>query len=68
MHDANFGIFVRCPQDAPTMFNYHRSLYDFVKSALLKIFKNRKTVARRHVERAPYGDTAMIEQSPHDLL
>ena len=38
-------------------------------SALLQMFKNRKTVARRHVVgsivRAPHGNPAMIVRSPH---
>ena len=30
--------------------------------------KNRKTVTRRHVVWAPYGDTAIIVHPPHDFL
>ena len=42
--------------------------FDFVIVCTFTSLKNRKTVAaRRHVVRAPYGDPAMIVQSPHDF-
>ena len=74
---------LRCPYDStasygflrlPTTASYDlRSLYDFVVVCTFTNFKNRKTVARRHVVgsiivRAPYGNTAMIVRSPHGFM
>ena len=48
-------------------------LYDFVVVCTFTNFKNRKTVARRHVVgsiivRAPYGNPAMIVRPPHGFM
>ena len=61
-------VTIRCPFDSTASYDL-RSLYDFaIVYAFLQLFKNRKTVpVRRHVVRAPYGDPAMIVQSPHDF-
>ena len=75
-------VILRCSYDSTASYgflrlptaSYHlRSLYDFVVVCTFTNFKNRKTVARRHVVgsiivRAPYGNPAMIVRSPHGFM
>ena len=75
-------VTLQCPYDSTVSYGFLRlptasydlrSLYDFVVVCTFTNFKNRKTVARRHVVgsiivRAPYGNPAMIVRSPHDFM
>ena len=47
-------VTLRCPDDSTTSYDL-RSLYDFVIVCTIANFKNRKTVARRHVVRHQTG-------------
>ena len=65
-------VTLRCPYDSTASYDL-RSLYDFVVVCTFTNFKNRKTVARRHVVgriivRAPYERPAMIVRSPHGFM
>ena len=58
---------LRCPYDSTTSYDL-RSIYDFVIDTTITNFKNRKTVDTSYVIiPAPYGDPAIVVQSPYDF-